>query len=851
MSQSPVLQNLAGLSCAVLVGSLVAAAAGAQEAPVQSSAGGSDDGIQEVVVTATRREESLSKVPVTVEAYTKDQLDDRGVKNFQDIAALTPGITISPFAGETTIAIRGMSSTAGSATTGVYIDDTPIQVRSIGYSSGDIFPQIFDLDRVEVLEGPQGTLFGAGSEGGTVRFIQSQPKLDQLSVYTRGEASNIDNGGNNYEMGLAVGAPIIKDVLGFRVSAYEQHDGGWINAVSGQPVDLDPTGKDKQYSMGLSNETLIQPDTNYDYLKQFRAAVKWAPFDGLSITPSFTVQTQYKNDALASTYWPEISNTGTRSFNIWYPDPVVDSTHQALDTPAHNQPYNDKFELSQLNLQWDVGPLSIYNNTSYFARQNLQYLNGYQLYDLIYAGYAVPQQDNLSDLWYINSQHNITEELRFQPRDPSGKMNWTAGLFFQRAAQNAAEAAYDNFEEDESRIYGAVSGGEPFGAGSSAYENWYGENPLNGTEDWYGHFYSVDKQYALYGQADYSFTNTLKATVGVRVARDENYFESDYNAPQNNLNAPQGSTCIYTTGCTPGVGAYAIQYQSGTSTSKETAATPKAELSWQATPDALYYVSATEGFRPGGGEISLAKACAAGLEELGYSNGESPGSYGSDHVWSYELGTKNKLADGLFQFAASAYYEKWTNIQSSVTVLTCFQSFTSNLGAATGKGVDLSMQFRPVYGLTFGANMAYGVLSFDQRVAPGGATVYSNGSAVPGSGPPFQITGTIDYQTPMPFLPQAKLYFHSDSMWQSDTRIDGATDPQSIDYDALEAPISSYFTQNARLGARWNGLDVSLFVKNMLNDFPNLGLTRTSGTVVWINQTLQPRTAGITLTYRY
>ena len=147
----------------------------AQTAP----AGGESQTVSEIVITATRHAESLSKVSQSVVALSEKALDVRGIKGISDISRMTPGVELNPngFGTQSNIAIRGVSSQVGSATTGIYIDDTPIQTRVVGYSSTNTYPLVFDLDRVEVLRGPQGTLFGAGSEGGTIRFITPQPSL--------------------------------------------------------------------------------------------------------------------------------------------------------------------------------------------------------------------------------------------------------------------------------------------------------------------------------------------------------------------------------------------------------------------------------------------------------------------------------------------------------------------------------------------------------------------------------------------------------------------------------------------------------------------------------------------------
>ena len=114
----------------------------------------------------------------SVSAFTAAKMDVQGIKSFADIAKFTPGVTFDEDSHD--ISIRGINSTAGSGTTGIYIDDTPIQVRNLGLNANNTLPAVFDLDRVEVLRGPQGTLFGAGSEGGTVRYITTQPSLTSL-----------------------------------------------------------------------------------------------------------------------------------------------------------------------------------------------------------------------------------------------------------------------------------------------------------------------------------------------------------------------------------------------------------------------------------------------------------------------------------------------------------------------------------------------------------------------------------------------------------------------------------------------------------------------------------------------
>ncbi len=164
------------------------------------------------MVTATRQARLLSTVPISASAFSRKSLDAQGVKQIDDIALITPGVTFTRGnSGSTQIAIRGISSDSGASTTGVYIDDTPVQSRVIGFSSTTVFPNVFDLERVEILRGPQGTLFGAGSEGGTIRFITPQPSLTDYTDYTRGELGFTEHGDPSFEARAAIGGPLVEN----------------------------------------------------------------------------------------------------------------------------------------------------------------------------------------------------------------------------------------------------------------------------------------------------------------------------------------------------------------------------------------------------------------------------------------------------------------------------------------------------------------------------------------------------------------------------------------------------------------------------------------------------------------
>ena len=319
------------------------AAARAQDAPVTTDTGG----LQEVTVTATRQAESINRVAVSVSAITPEAIEQKGLKNIQDIARFTPGVNFN--ANSNQIAIRGISSGAGSGATGIYLDDTPVQMRELGFSADDSLPGIFDLERVEVLRGPQGTLFGAGSEGGTVRYITTQPSLTKYSGLARAELGTTKYGDLSYEAGAAYGGPIVEDTLGFRVSAWYRKSGGWVDRVN-----------------TFTGNNVTEKDANHQQSTSLRAALAFQPTDGLTITPSVLYQKRDRNDT--NNFFVGISNPSDGVFYNGSPE---------------KRGGTDKFILPALYIRYDVANVSIISNTSYFKRDNITGYDG-TLYDLSY-----------------------------------------------------------------------------------------------------------------------------------------------------------------------------------------------------------------------------------------------------------------------------------------------------------------------------------------------------------------------------------------------------------------------------------------------------------------------------------
>jgi outer membrane receptor for ferrienterochelin and colicin len=221
-----------------------AAAQSSTAAAVANNAGNTSQqatGIEEVVVTATRQTSSVNRVAMSVAAVTQRTLDEQGIKNATDLTRVVPGLNMggasNPGNGTSsaTFSVRGVVATVGAATTGVYLDDVSMSKRGntgVAQNNGAPLPVLFDFDRVEVLKGPQGTLYGGSSEGGAIRFITSAPSLTHMSGLARVEVNQVDMGGMGYDLAAAVGGPIVQDKLGFRVSGLYRRTAGWVDAYS-------------------------------------------------------------------------------------------------------------------------------------------------------------------------------------------------------------------------------------------------------------------------------------------------------------------------------------------------------------------------------------------------------------------------------------------------------------------------------------------------------------------------------------------------------------------------------------------------------------------------------------------
>jgi outer membrane receptor protein involved in Fe transport len=828
-----------------LAGLIVANAAVSQTAPPPAA---TTTGIEEIIVTAQRREERLQDVPISVTAFSQEKIDSQGLKNIDDLTRLTPGVNFQRngmgstgnYNDETSdINIRGIDSSAGSSTTGIYIDDTPVQTRHIGFGSVNVFPALFDLERVETLRGPQGTLFGAGAEGGALRFITPSPGLTDYSGYVRAEVADTAYGAPSYEAGAAAGGPIIDGVLGFRVSASFRRDGGWVDRVDyTRPDPSDPL------SLPVYAGT-TETNANWQQTVTARAALKWQVNDKIAVEPSLYYQSLYINDTAA--YWQVLSDPGAGVYR----------NGNALRNPS-----DDPFYLSALKVQADLGSAALTSNTSYLSRDQhstsdyTQYNRAtYAYYGYLPNIYPVPGDGGYSP--FADQQHDFFQEFRLASTDATARLTWNTGIFFGHTDENVPEYEYDPTLDSEVRA--------TIGSAADSTCLGYAISCPNGLIYYGGIDRNIEQQLAVFGEIYFKIVDALKLTVGLRAATDR------------------------VTGSTQEGGASFGLVSYGTSaTTTEKPVTPRFGLSYQPERDELYYVTAAKGYRSGGVNEGVGTLCNANLQALGLPPGpggiyQVPTAYNSDSLWSYEIGAKNSFLDHRLQVNSSLYIINWKNIQQNVYLPVCGEEFTANLGAVRSQGGDVEVTFKPVQSLTLGLTASYtdakftgascaGVLRFNGAACAGVvggqqvsfAPTVSAGDQLPIS--PWSVMLSGEYVTPLAWTNGKLGYFRADYQRTSaQTGLLPSQDDRNALFDTTLPGLPLTKNLQLRAGLRFDGFDLSLFANNVTNEHPAEFVSRdindncTTGAPcgppvtdnLYFARGERPRTVGITATYRY
>jgi iron complex outermembrane receptor protein len=597
------------------------------DAPAQNASSSSADSLQDIIVTARRRDESLAKVPVSITVFTPEDLQTYNIQSFDDYATKTPNLSFTYGGGPTgiadarTISIRGITGqnlggTGGA--TGFYIDDTPVP--------SSIDPRVLDIKNIEVLKGPQGTLFGEGSLGGNVRLITNQPDLMTNAVGYMAQAGATSGGGSPDAGGDVIGnLVLVPTMLAVHVVMFVNHDAGYLTRT----YPTDPS------SPGVSDPFLVVPRTSVGdqgAVTSFGGSISALLKAAESFDATLRVIIQNSSDhGFPATFAPLPSFT---------PIYTID---RAFNVQAHA---NDQWALPSLNLKYHTQGWEFESSSSYFYRHTQDVEDSTYGTEQINQGFygicCLPPQPYL---WkgehYVNQ---FVEELRAS-FDPVHNLSGTFGAFY-----STTRSLFSIPPIDATGLVAATANNTVVGPWPNDVL-WFSD----------GWFYQEDK--SIFGELYYKFLDKFNLTLGARQYWLSQHSNGDSGGFQDfsELNvSPPGSN-------------------------SESGLNPKVGLSYQATDTTMVYASASKGFRAGSDTGPAPLFCTApGL------TAEDIEHVKADTVWSYEVGTKVQLPNPNILVSAAAFHIDWQNPQQQVA-LPCGSYFQINGQAATIDGGEFDI----------------------------------------------------------------------------------------------------------------------------------------------------------------
>lgn len=648
-----------------LLGSTMLASAGlasaqdtsAGEAPGTAAKSEIDSDREDIIVTAQRRTENLQDVPVAITAFTTKTLDDLQVDQFDDYAKLVPSLSYkSAGPGFANVYFRGVASgenanhSASLPSVGTYLDEQPITTIT-----GALDVHVFDIARVEALAGPQGTLYGASSQAGTIRIITNKPDFSDTYGEVNAEINSVAHGGIGYTGEGFVNVPIASNIA-TRIVGWYRKDAGWIDNIAGTldlPVyiyDDGPVATGDFFH--FSNASLAEDDYNDVQTYGARAALRIELNDRWTITPQVMGQRQVSNGS----FFEEsgLDDYETMQFN---PERFVDKWGQAALTVEgklgiFDMTYAGAYMRRQIDGQSD------YADYAYFY----DVLAGYGAYWYDNAGDPIlPNQLIVSDDSFTKQSH----ELRFTS-PPDRPVRMVGGLFYQRQTHNI----------EQNYIIPDI-------ADDLAIPDWGNLDNI-----WLTKQLRVDRDYAVFGEVAVDFVPKWTFTMGGRLYKYRNSLEgffgfnwSDFDTDPGYSGNPQYNCNLFGP---PTVGGPCNNVDKST---KDEGFVHRLNLTYKPNDDLLFYATSSRGFRPGG--INR--------------RGTLP-PYAADVLDNLEAGAKISFGSGA-HFNIAAYQEDWKNIQLSFLGANGLTEIR-NAGNARIRGFEADLLLRPLPGLSWSTGVS-------------------------------------------------------------------------------------------------------------------------------------------------
>ena len=803
---------------ALLMG--MAAPAFADEAPAADQATPGTTAIGDIIVTATRRSEKLQSVPVTVQALGSEQLKQQGITDFSQLLSQLPEVHAGGRGpGQNTISIRGMSlaqiALQASAVAGpdpnvaVYLDDASVALPGRNL---DIY--VADIERVEVLEGPQGTLFGASAESGAVRYITNKPNLSKFQVGLTLNGATTPGHEASESLQAYVNIPIIEGKLAVRAVAFADRQGGYIdNVYSTYQMPLTGYNANGTVAFSLPANSVRPTIDNAAYAKKNynpatysggRVSAKWLPAEDWSVT----VEDMYQV---------------LEADGVFQYDPSLGDLKVARFSPDTN---HDQFNQIQWDVEGKLGKLGLVYTGSYLDRhiaQKFDYTHYASVgpyapyYICSYPGYAKCSTPRMS---YIDNERNtrLTQEFRIStPAELPYRLQ--AGVY------------YDNTKLYEDNVWyyeGAASqgfNGQPAGGSQVIFPY---VRPAGGV--YFNDAIRSESQFAVFGEAAWDITSQLTLTGGARYFRETLGLEGSVNCGVRGPTLATGNVC--------GGGNYGVAL-AGKSPSHQSGVKPKITLSYKPERDVMLYATYSEGFRPGGFN-----------RKGGTGNGFTiPYTYASDSVKNYEVGWKTQWANHSVQWNGAAYWIDWSNVPLAIYAPAISNStFVVNGPNARIKGITTDLIWRATHELTLSGNLTYndakivgyGGLPTAFQPQPGDSatalTLEPIGSPLAMS-PKWGGNIRARYEHEMS---NATTFFA-----QIGAQFVGSSVTQTIKASAI--PLQGYTQADASVGLKRDGWSVDLYINNLTDKRAQTYASADDN--IKLYSTSRPRTIGVRLNW--
>jgi outer membrane receptor protein involved in Fe transport len=777
-----------------------------------------DQMLEEIIVTATKRRANLQDLPQAITAFTTADIERNGFAVLDDYANNIPSLAFARRepAG-TSIVFRGVAASGiqygTNPSSSVYLDESPITQAGLNPD-----PRLIDIERVEALSGPQGTLFGDASQSGTLRIITNKADPAEMSGWLEGDTAYVQHS-NDYDVDVSgmVNIPLVKDTLAIRLVGFESHEAGYIDnvLVNSKPDKWRQARIDSGYlpvREPFNNANNVKDDINSTKTDGGRAALRWLASDDWTVDVAATVQ-----------------NTNKDGFGD------VDLGLGDLQQGRfEDESMKDNWYLLSLSLEGNLGFANSVLTGSYFNR-NLNYHADatnymhefdqkfdpvhYAIYDFTGVPRGFVNQDQKDERWTLEGRLTTPDDL-------DSRWSGVAGFFYGKLKRTQFNTStIRNFSDT---AYYANQGYNYLAdkANSPEFNPNYAKFPNKPTDNWFfGAYDMTAEQAALFGEVTFAATDKLSFTGGAR------WFHNDQELTLLQGNLLQGRKIDVNSD-------YLFNNEEKHYSNDDWV--PKLNVTYQISDNALTYATYSEGYRSGGTNALRAKSVL-------------PQAYDPDKLKNYELGLKSEWLDSSVRFNAVAYHMQWDDIQIQVNDPTIFSLGIINFSQAQIDGFETEINWIPATGWEINANAAVinAEISKDNVITtPDGALVIadvSKGTQLP-IAPKDKGSISVQYTFAERLLDaEPYILLEWSYVGNSVNSLDGT---ESIIFTQGATHQPSYDIGNLRMGLdaeRWNA---TLYVENITDEIAEEFFNNRWGTPQRVSVN-KPRTVGLNVRWKF